>query len=109
MSIKDKLYKLAIWYIGKYNANSYSPNIKKDLDKLDRLTYRFLDKCYLRYGCDNEWQHFSRYDVIDNAIKKLCEYEDNDNINVVKDDYYELSTHINELDEIIRGKLDEFR
>ena len=33
-------------------------------------------KAYLCYGADAEWKSFSRYNVLDNAIQKLAEYED---------------------------------
>lgn len=72
--MKRKLYKLAIWYIGRCNAKWSKP--VKDIKSLDRLTYRSGDKAYLSYGSDAEWRNFSRYDVLDNAIQKLAEYED---------------------------------
>ena len=75
MRIKNKLYKLAMWYIGKCNKQWDKPI--KEIKKLDRLTYRNGAKAYLRYGADCEWQKFSRYDVLDNAIQKLANYEDN--------------------------------
>lgn len=75
MRIKIKLYKLALWYVGKCNKEWDKP--KKEIQKLDRLTYRNGDKAYLLYGADNEWQKFGRYDVLDNAIQKLANYEDN--------------------------------
>lgn len=74
MSIKTALYKLAIWYIGKCNAKWNRPI--NELESLDRLTYRMGNKAYLFYGADAEWQNFSRYGVLDNAIQKLAEYED---------------------------------
>lgn len=77
MDIKSKLYKLAVWYIGKCNAkwDKHHENIKS----LERLTYRNSDKAYLKFGADAEWQKFSRYDVLDNAIQKLAKYEDIEN------------------------------
>ena len=74
LKIRNKLYRLAMWYIGKCNAKWNKPN--KNIQSLDRLTYRNNEKAYLRYGADAEWQHFSRYDVLDNAIQKLAKYED---------------------------------
>ena len=72
--MRSKLYKLAIWYIGKCNAKWNKP--KNEIKSLNRLTYRGIDKAYLSYGADAEWQNFSRYDVLNNAIQKLAEYED---------------------------------
>lgn len=73
--IRYNLYKLALWYIGKCNKKmgNKAPQIKE----LDRLTYKNRDKAYLKYGVDCEWQNFSGYDVLDNAIQKLAAYEDN--------------------------------
>lgn len=74
--MKSALYKLAVWYIGKCNAkwNKPTPGLKS----LKRLTYRGCDKAYLLCGSDAEWRNFSRYDVLDNAIQKLADYEDAD-------------------------------
>ncbi|ADZ83569.1 hypothetical protein [Cellulosilyticum lentocellum] len=73
--IKCKLYKLAVWYIGKCNKKWDKPT--QQIKEFDRLTYRNIDKAYLKCGADCEWQNFSRYDVLDNAIQKLASYEDN--------------------------------
>ena len=77
-----KLYELAIWYIRKCNSK-WDKTIKenrtiKKIRSLDRLTYREggSKKAYLYYGADAEWKSFSRYNVLDNAIQKLAEYED---------------------------------
>ena len=73
--MKGKLYKLALWYIGKCNSKWNIPN--KDIQTLKRLTYRRTnDKAYLLYGLDAEWRNFGRYDVLDNAVQKLAKYED---------------------------------
>ena len=72
--MKRKLYKLAIWYIGRCNAK-WNKSVK-DIKSLNRLTYKRGDKAYLSYGCDDEWRNFSRYDVLDNAIQKLAKYKD---------------------------------
>lgn len=74
IEIKDILYKLAIWYIGRYNYKYDKPT--NDVYSLDRLTFRNADKAYLSYGADVEWKNFSRYNVIDNAIQRLAMYED---------------------------------
>lgn len=78
IKIRNKLYRLAMWYIGKCNAewNRTDKEIRAQMASLDRLTYRNNEKAYLRYGADAEWQNFSRYDVLDNAIQKLAKYED---------------------------------
>lgn len=76
MSFKSWLYKLAVAYIGKRNQEWEQKDLHYYLQKLDRLTYRNYDKAYLCYGADAEWQHFSSYEVLDNAIQKLAEYED---------------------------------
>ncbi len=76
MSLKSWLYKRAVAYIGKCNQEWERPNIRHDLQNLDRLTYRNCDKAYLLYGSDAEWSKFSRYEVLDNAIQKLAMYED---------------------------------
>ena len=73
-NIKCKLYKFAVWYIGKCNLRWDRP--ANNIDKLDRLTYRNCGKAYLLYGVDAEWRNFSRYDVLDNAIQRLAKYED---------------------------------
>ena len=39
------------------------------------MTYWNFDKYMLLYGADAEWQIFGRYDVLDNAIQRLGEYE----------------------------------
>lgn len=75
MSIKCKLYKLAVWYIGKCNKKWDKPI--KELKTLGKLTFRNETKAYLLYGMDYEWKNFSRYDVLDNAIQRLAEYENN--------------------------------
>lgn len=74
--MNSKLYKLALWYIKKCNSkceNQY-PN-KEILKLLTRLTYLGFDKYLLLYGADAEWQNFDKYDVLDNAIQRLAEYE----------------------------------
>lgn len=76
MSLKSWLYKRAVAYIGKCNQEWEHPNVRHDLQNLDRLTYRNCDKAYLLYGLDAEWSKFSRYEVLDNAIQKLAMYED---------------------------------
>ena len=72
--MNSKLYKLALWYIKKCNTkceNRYKPKVKS----LTRLTYLAFDKYLLLYGADAEWQIFNTYDVLDNAIQRLAEYE----------------------------------
>ena len=76
MSIKCKLYKLALWYIGKCNAKWSKLSYTEMVKSLDKLTYKNSDKYYLSYGADAEWQNFARYDVLDNAIQRLGQYED---------------------------------
>lgn len=75
MGIKCGLYKLAIWYIGKCNEKWDKPT--KELETLDKLTFMSSNKAYLKYGMDYEWKNFSRYNVLDNAIQKLADYENN--------------------------------
>lgn len=75
MSIKWFLYKIALKYIGW--CNGMQPVIMYDhLKNMDRLTYRNCDKAYLSYGADSEWSNFKSYEVLDNAIQKLADYED---------------------------------
>ena len=72
--MNSKLYKLALWYIKKCNTkceNRYKPKV----ELLTRLTYLAFDKYLLLYGADAEWQIFDTYDVLDNAIQRLAEYE----------------------------------
>lgn len=69
-----KLYKLALWYIKKCNAKCKN-RYKEKVESLTRLTYWAFDKYLLLYGCDAEWQIFNKYDVLDNAIQRLAEYE----------------------------------
>lgn len=72
--MNSKLYKLALWYIKKCNTkckNRYKPKV----ELLTRLTYCGFDKYLLLYGADAEWQIFDKYDVLDNAIQRLAEYE----------------------------------
>ena len=52
LGIRNKLYKLAMWYIGKCNTKWNKPN--ENIQSLDRLTYRNNEKAYLRYGADAE-------------------------------------------------------
>ena len=72
--MNSKLYKLALWYIKKCNAKCAN-QYKEKVESLPRLTYRTHDKYLLLYGADAEWQIFDRYDVLDNAIQRLAEYE----------------------------------
>ena len=72
--MNSKLYKLALWYIKKCNAK-YANQYKEKVESLNRLTYRTHDKYLLLYGADAEWQIFNKYDVLDNAIQRLAEYE----------------------------------
>ena len=73
--LKSRLYKLALWYIRKCNAEWNKRSFKNELEALDRLTYLNFGKYMLTYGADAEWQIFSRYEVLDNAIQKLAKYE----------------------------------
>ena len=73
--MKSKLYKLALWYIGKCNAEWDKRKFTDELKSLDRLTYMMFGKYVLNYGADAEWQKFGRYEVLDNAIQKLAQYE----------------------------------
>ena len=75
--MNSKLYKLALWYIKKCNAkNAKCENrYKEKVESLTRLTYWAFDKYLLLYGADAEWQIFNKYDVLDNAIQRLAEYE----------------------------------
>ena len=72
--MNSKLYKLALWYIKKCNAKWANP-YKEKVKSLPRLTYKTSDKYLLLYGADAEWQIFNKYDVLDNAIQRLAEYE----------------------------------
>lgn len=75
MSIKWFIYKIALKYIGWCNGRQ--PVIMYGhLKNMDRLTYRNCDKAYLSYGADSEWSKFKNYEVLDNAIQKLADYED---------------------------------
>ena len=53
--MKSKLYKLAIWYIAKCNAEWNKRKFADDLKSLDRLTYWNFGKYMLVYGADAEW------------------------------------------------------
>lgn len=75
MSIKWFLYKIALKYIGWCNGRQ-SDVTYGHLKNMDRLTYRNCDKAYLSYGADSEWSNFKSYEVLDNAIQRLAEYED---------------------------------
>ena len=72
--MSSKLYKLAFWYIKKCNSKC-TIQYKEKVKSLPRLTYRTPDTYMLLYGADAEWQIFNKYDVLDNAIQKLAEYE----------------------------------
>ena len=72
--MNSKLYKLALWYIKKCNAKCKN-RYKEKVESLNRLTYWGFDKYLLLYGCDAEWKIFNKYDVLDNAIQRLAEYE----------------------------------
>ena len=73
--MSSRLYKLALWYIKKCNAK-WENRRKEKVESLTRLTYWNFGKYMLLYGADAEWQIFGRYDVLDNAIQRLGEYED---------------------------------
>lgn len=75
MRIKWFLYKIALKYIGWCNRKP-SDIMYANLKKMDRLTYRNCYKAHLLYGADAEWCKFKNYEVLDNAIQKLAEYED---------------------------------
>lgn len=72
--MNSKLYKLALWYIKKCNAK-YKDQYKEKVESLPKLTYYQSNKYKLLYGADAEWQIFDKYDVLDNAIQRLAEYE----------------------------------
>ena len=73
--MNSKLYKLALWYIKKCNTKCENRYYKETVESLNRLTYWGLDKYLLLYGADAEWQNFDKYEVLDNAIQRLAEYE----------------------------------
>lgn len=73
--MRSKLYKLALWFIEKCNAEWNKYSYTEKVKSLDRLTYWNFGKYVLLYGADAEWQKFSRYDVLDNAIQRLAKYE----------------------------------
>ena len=75
MSIKWFIYKIALKYIGWCNGRP-SDIMYGHLKNMDRLTYRNGDKAYLSYGADSEWSKFKNYEILDNAIQKLADYED---------------------------------
>lgn len=79
--MSSKLYKLALWYIKKCNSKC-TIQYKEKVESLPRLTYKTSDKYMLLYGADAEWKIFNKYDVLNNAIQKLAEYE---NIGTVKE------------------------
>ena len=72
--MSSRLYKLALGYIKKCNAK-WENRHKEKVESLTRLTYWNFGKYMLLYGADAEWQIFGRYDVLDNAIQRLGEYE----------------------------------
>lgn len=72
--MSSRLYKLALWYIKKCNVK-WENRHKEKVESLNRLTYWNFGKYMLLYGADAEWQIFSRYDVLDNAIQRLAKYE----------------------------------
>nr|DAH20445.1 MAG TPA: hypothetical protein [Bacteriophage sp.] len=81
------LYKLAIRYIEQYNMHRRSLVDRRDIQRLSRLTYRSnTGWAYLFYGNDAEWSKFSRYDVLENAIQKLADYEDKEDTVLRKDE-----------------------
>ena len=81
--MNSKLYKLALWYIKKCNAKCAN-QYKEKVESLTRLTYRTHDKYLLLYGADAEWQNFNKYDVLNNAIQRLGEYENIGTVEVFK-------------------------
>lgn len=81
--MNSKLYKLALWYIKKCNAE-WKNQYKEKVKSLTRLTYRTNDKYLLLYGDDAEWQNFAKYDVLDNAIQRLAEYENIGTVEIFK-------------------------
>ena len=68
-----KLYKLALWYIRKLHATDR--NYRQEVEKMEWLTYKNCSKAHLIYGLGAEWESVGRYEVIDNAIQRLWEYE----------------------------------
>ncbi len=73
------LYKLALKYIGYCNREwSEDQHRYVNIKNLKRLTYNGGIKYYLIYGADAEWCSFSSYDILDNAVQKLGQYEDAD-------------------------------
>ena len=68
-----KLYKLALWYIRKLHATDR--NYRQEVEKMEWLTYKNCGKAHLIYGLGAEWESVGRYEVIDNAIQRLWEYE----------------------------------
>lgn len=73
--MSSKLYKLALWYIKKYNSKC-TIQYKEKVESLPKLTYKTSNKYMLLYGNNAEWQILSKYDVLDNAIQRLAAYED---------------------------------
>lgn len=71
--ISSKLYRLALWYIRK--CHSEDRNYRKEVENLEYVTYKNCSKAHLIYGLGAEWENFGRYEVIDNAIQRLWEYE----------------------------------
>ena len=71
--ISRKLYKLALWYIRKCHATDR--NYRQEVEKMEWLTFNNCGKAHLIYGLGAEWENFGRYEVIDNAIQRLWEYE----------------------------------
>ena len=82
--MNSKLYKLALWYIKKCNSKCEN-QYKEKVELLTRLTYWGFDKYLLLYGDDAEWQIFDKYDVLDNAIQRLAEYENIGTVEEFKD------------------------
>lgn len=80
MWLYNKLYPLALHIVSEVNKKDRNDKyIECKLNKTDRLTYRRSDgHAYLLYGLSALWETFARYNVIDNAIQKLADYEDNE-------------------------------
>lgn len=70
------LYKLSVKYIGYCNRKWDKDNHRwLDIKSLKWLTYHSGTKYYLKYGADAEWCLFRSYNILDNAIQKLGQYE----------------------------------
>ena len=102
-----KLYKLALWYIRKLHATDR--NYRQEVEKMEWLTYKNCSKAHLIYGLGAEWESVGRYEVIDNAIQRLWEYEALGTVEELKEKIQTELPYMSLAQARFKSELDEYR